>query len=175
MYIITWVCLIRLKIMFCSNCGKEIDDNSKFCPECGKAVANANIKKEKKTKCPKCGYDDINISNKGYNGACLGCGFFLGLILLLFISPIAALAVFVIFALFGLVGSSENIWICKQCGTKWDRWEWRQRNVINKDIKETPEQRAKYRKIGFLILLPIIIIMLIVLVAAILLDMNGGL
>jgi len=24
--------------MFCSQCGKEIADNSKFCPECGKAV-----------------------------------------------------------------------------------------------------------------------------------------
>ena len=24
--------------MFCSQCGKEIADNSKFCPECGKAI-----------------------------------------------------------------------------------------------------------------------------------------
>ena len=24
--------------MYCSECGKEIADNSKFCPECGKAI-----------------------------------------------------------------------------------------------------------------------------------------
>ena len=28
--------------MFCSNCGKEIADGTKFCPECGKAVGYAN-------------------------------------------------------------------------------------------------------------------------------------
>ena len=27
--------------MFCSNCGKEIDEGSAFCSGCGKAVGNA--------------------------------------------------------------------------------------------------------------------------------------
>lgn len=26
--------------MFCSNCGKELDENAKFCPECGTSVSN---------------------------------------------------------------------------------------------------------------------------------------
>ncbi len=29
-------------VMFCIFCGKEIDDNAKFCPNCGKPVANDN-------------------------------------------------------------------------------------------------------------------------------------
>lgn len=30
--------------MYCSQCGKEIDDNSKFCPECGKEIKNEESK-----------------------------------------------------------------------------------------------------------------------------------
>jgi len=42
--------------MFCSNCGKEIDENSKFCPNCGKEMLlssekdNKDEPKEKKVK-----------------------------------------------------------------------------------------------------------------------------
>ena len=29
--------------MFCKNCGKQIDDDSKFCSECGASVASRSI------------------------------------------------------------------------------------------------------------------------------------
>lgn len=29
--------------MFCSNCGKEITDNSKFCPNCGSVVNQIEV------------------------------------------------------------------------------------------------------------------------------------
>lgn len=46
--------------MFCKNCGKEIDDNSKFCQYCGAKIVEPNSKKEfvealnKIRYCPKC-------------------------------------------------------------------------------------------------------------------------
>ena len=33
----------RGDFMFCSNCGKEIQENSKFCPICGTALKKFNI------------------------------------------------------------------------------------------------------------------------------------
>ena len=30
--------------MICKNCGKEISDNAKFCPECGEKMNAANYK-----------------------------------------------------------------------------------------------------------------------------------
>lgn len=32
--------------MYCRNCGKELDDNIKFCPECGASTGDYEIKKE---------------------------------------------------------------------------------------------------------------------------------
>ena len=36
--------------MFCSKCGKEIADNSKFCPECGRAIESINYDSIDKAK-----------------------------------------------------------------------------------------------------------------------------
>ena len=51
--------------MFCSQCGKEIADNSKFCPECGKAIEAIDydsIDKAKKRMIWQIG-DAINMIN----------------------------------------------------------------------------------------------------------------
>lgn len=34
--------------MFCKNCGKEIEDDAKFCPECGTAQSAAKVAKNKR-------------------------------------------------------------------------------------------------------------------------------
>ena len=49
--------------MYCNNCGSKLDDNSKFCKECGTKVEKENndnkteVKEKKKeiVKCPSCG------------------------------------------------------------------------------------------------------------------------
>ena len=44
--------------MFCKNCGKQIEDNSKFCMHCGESLLITNNKKiieGKIHKCPNCG------------------------------------------------------------------------------------------------------------------------
>jgi predicted RNA-binding Zn-ribbon protein involved in translation (DUF1610 family) len=77
-------------MIFCKQCGKEIEENSKFCGECGQDVSEhvlpvdkvpeiagkrqefvdkkqeRALKKMKKSaiKCPKCGGGDLNISPK---------------------------------------------------------------------------------------------------------------
>lgn len=34
--------------MYCSKCGKQIDNNARFCPECGSTVANTELQETKK-------------------------------------------------------------------------------------------------------------------------------
>lgn len=47
---------------FCNNCGKQLSDDVKFCPECGASVINAGLKSNRQQtyagevrKCPNCG------------------------------------------------------------------------------------------------------------------------
>ena len=48
--------------MFCSNCGKEIESNAKFCGHCGMAIQSGNF-------CSKC--DALNKSDAQF---CIKCG-----------------------------------------------------------------------------------------------------
>ena len=43
--------------MRCSRCGKEIPNDSVFCPECGaeQTTEEKTEENEKKIRCPKCG------------------------------------------------------------------------------------------------------------------------
>ncbi len=45
-------CVNEVLIMYCSNCGKQIDDKAVICPECG--VSTANSKKEETKLCKLC-------------------------------------------------------------------------------------------------------------------------
>lgn len=49
-------------MIFCTNCGQQLRENSKFCDRCGKAVVEPNANSQRKTtydgvlhKCPNCG------------------------------------------------------------------------------------------------------------------------
>lgn len=58
--------------MLCNNCGKEINDNAKFCKYCGQPVENIQtvIQEEKQTiTCPACG-KEVNKENS----FCTNCG-----------------------------------------------------------------------------------------------------
>lgn len=66
---------------YCSNCGAQIDDETKFCPKCGNAVGEETentVRKQvyagKIVKCPNCGTEIPN----SYITKCPGCGFELG-------------------------------------------------------------------------------------------------
>ncbi len=59
---------------FCRNCGTEIPDNSKFCPECGVVIEQEEKEPEEKRICPKCNSENIDPSTK----KCLNCGYYLG-------------------------------------------------------------------------------------------------
>lgn len=39
--------------MYCKNCGKEIEDDSSFCPYCGSSVDKKIVVESKATKCDK--------------------------------------------------------------------------------------------------------------------------
>lgn len=56
--------------MYCSNCGKKIDDNSNFCPSCGKKIIRENKEKdESQNEDNRCMYGnhEFEISAQKYN------------------------------------------------------------------------------------------------------------
>ena len=61
--------------MFCSNCGYELPDDCKFCPECGKAVgaASDNNVKTVKLRCKDCG-GSLEIDSERKIFICPFCG-----------------------------------------------------------------------------------------------------
>ncbi len=126
--------------MFCSNCGKEVDDNTKYCPECGFSLKGEEVSTTKQSEpddrahCPKCNSTDIHIGQKGYNDDAIGCGCILG-ILGFFTFGISWILLIIIF-LSGFAGSGDSVWICKKCGHKWEiknREQEQQR--IEKEVK----------------------------------------
>lgn len=145
--------------MFCNNCGKELNDREKFCPNCGIAVKeenqstakNTNIilnDNTKKIRCPNCrgnnlhalaeNNDNVTTTGGGYSASkgCLG---------------------YLIFGPFGLLcgncGQSQKTtvtkstkiyWICQDCGHKFRNQE---------DLEnEKAAQIAQKKKAGKLML-----------------------
>ena len=60
---------------FCSNCGNEVNDNTKFCPKCGNAINSESENSNQQTNinsginCPKCGsiipFGNVVCTNSG--------------------------------------------------------------------------------------------------------------
>lgn len=52
--------------MFCSNCGKEISNGSKFCGHCGAVIESSTVKPEttQNVKSSTINYNQANISQK---------------------------------------------------------------------------------------------------------------
>jgi len=49
---------------FCDNCGIEVGQNTKACPQCGRFFASI--------RCPSCGYTG---DEKAFSGGCPSCGY----------------------------------------------------------------------------------------------------
>lgn len=114
--------------MYCRYCGKELSEDSKFCPFCGKSCANpVDTKKQEENfshpskseiTCPHCGSHNtqpiVHTSTQTHTGgySCLGgaCG---GILL----GPVGLLL--------GLCGrstttqtASQTRWVCRDCGAE---------------------------------------------------------
>ena len=78
--------------MFCSNCGNEINNNSKFCQHCGAEInnnSNSNlpivtkepVSNSNKVLCPKCGSDNIHFitvqASQNFDKSDACCGYLL--------------------------------------------------------------------------------------------------
>lgn len=64
---------------YCTNCGTQLNENVKFCPNCGKPTGNDESTRKqvfagKIIKCPNCGTEIAN----SYVTKCPGCGYELG-------------------------------------------------------------------------------------------------
>lgn len=94
--------------MFCIKCGKEIPDESDFCPKCGSSqnpTAAKAVEEEEKIKCPKCGSTQITANKKGFSaGKAVGGALLTG--------GIGLLA--------GLHGAGKIKLTCLKCGHKFE-------------------------------------------------------
>lgn len=162
--------------MYCSNCGKQIPDNSMFCPECGEKVAQKAAMPKvaeavtpsagvaafnaQRVKCPCCGGHNLQTVSEvttvssttggGYSGSkgCLG---------LLLFGPFGLLC--------GNCGNAQKtevqnntkfFWVCSDCGHKFEHLE-----NIQKEIAEL-ETLLKKQK-NSIIVTPIVMIVLFIL------------
>jgi RNA polymerase subunit RPABC4/transcription elongation factor Spt4 len=99
--------------MFCKNCGKKIDDDANFCPQCGTPQNSVSDDSEKKWNtiedeplcCPMCGSRQVTVYKKGYD---LTTGVLGGLVA----GNIGLLA--------GFLGHNDLRGACLTCGYKWD-------------------------------------------------------
>lgn len=102
--------------MWCANCGKDIDNNSRFCPVCGYNVrGEVSSYGDDYSRCPLCNSHDVIVSKKGYNP-----GIVIFLIIFSFLTFGFGLILLLIFFLCGFIGANETQWICKKCGHKWN-------------------------------------------------------
>lgn len=110
-------------MMYCKHCGKEIEDDAKFCAGCGERTSNAPVvnvtveKSENKSgrKCPKCGNHNIQYQTVTESKG-TGC-----LTILLYV--ILALTVFGLLIVIPLMlrKKTETVTyaVCQNCGHKW--------------------------------------------------------
>lgn len=147
------------EIMFCGNCGKQIPDQSAFCPECGTSVRhkeshpvtfenNTEDSGIRKIKCPYCGGHNLqsvseivtvtSTTGGGYSGSkgCLG---------LLLFGPFGLLC--------GNCGNAQKtevqnntklFWVCGDCGQKFENIDNMQTEIAQKG-----EQHKVARGCGF--------------------------
>ena len=104
--------------MFCSNCGKEILQDAKFCSKCGCNLnSQSKALQDDKAHCPECNSTDIIVGKKGYNSQ---AGVWtMVLVILGFLTFGVTWVLAIILLLTGFIGSNDTQWICKKCGYKW--------------------------------------------------------
>ena len=129
--------------MYCKNCGNQIADGIRFCPECGKAtgipaapVMNQPVTKVKPAKskqerykkhCPKCESEDITMETvvetrgKGCLAVFLYLLFALIAIILAFIVPPVGiiLLLLIIISIFRKKNVTVTYGVCQNCGMRW--------------------------------------------------------
>lgn len=106
--------------MYCRKCGKEIDSNASFCPNCGNrtddaVVVNVNTASVSGKACPKCKQHNIQYQTvtESRKAGCLT-------ILLYIILACTLLGLFIVIPLM-LRKKNETITyaVCQNCGHRW--------------------------------------------------------
>lgn len=95
-----------MALINCSECGKEVSDKADSCPHCGNPMNQPIEDRFKYTqRCPDCLSTNLYEDTQGYSGK----RGFLGTLLF---GNIGALA--------GTVGSKKIMYICKECGKRFE-------------------------------------------------------
>lgn len=96
-----------MALIQCPECGKEISDNAKACPNCGNPM-NLQTQQEEYLCCPKCGSRELHAQHKGFSGGKALAG---------------VIATGGIGLLAGTIGSRDTQITCLKCGNKFKAGE----------------------------------------------------
>jgi phage shock protein C len=58
--------------MFCSNCGKQLEPSSRFCPACGATIAGEPVQQQQRAAAPPTGQLTRPRENRMIAGVCAG-------------------------------------------------------------------------------------------------------
>lgn len=118
--------------MFCSKCGKQLNDHVKFCPDCGNAVEKVGIFENSAffICCPRCGSTELSVTKDRDYGAAIT-------------SAVAVSAV--TDKQTGLLAAGSNLqqktyWICDKCGK-----QFRDPDELKSEVKTVGKMAIGFR------------------------------
>lgn len=110
--------------MYCKHCGKEISDDSKWCPECGKSLSTETVTENPgiKIHCPKCKSKRLQITAGTASSSTVAV-------------PLGNTRI----AVGGTDTKIMHTWFCQDCGNQF------------RDPKELQQELESYKKYAIII------------------------